>query len=88
MRQGLRALLEESTDFQVVGEADNGQEGVHLLRELQPDVLVLDMALPDIDGVTVVREALRVSPKTAVIILSMHNIEAYVRKAIQAAPLA
>ncbi len=88
MRQGLKALLEESTDFQVIGEADSGQDGVQLVRELRPDVLVLDMALPDIDGVTVVREAVKVSPKTVVIILSMHNIEGYVRKAMQAGALA
>lgn len=88
MRQGLKALLEESADFQVIGEADSGQDGVHLVQELKPDVLVLDMALPDIDGVTVVREAMRLSPLTVVIILSMHNVEGYVRKALRAGALA
>lgn len=87
MRQGLKALLEEYEDFQVTGEADTGQEGVAIVKALQPDILVLDMALPDIDGVTVVRETKQCSPDTAVIILSMHNIDAYVRKALQAGAL-
>ena len=84
MRQGLKALLEENEDITITGEADDGKQALQIVQSQKPDVLVLDIALPDIDGVTVVREVMKISPETAVIILSMHNIEGYVRKALQA----
>lgn len=84
MRQGLRLLLEEDPGFQIVGEADDGQGALQLVESLRPDVLILDMAMPDMNGASVTREAIRQSPETAVVILSMHGVEGYVRRAMQA----
>jgi DNA-binding NarL/FixJ family response regulator len=84
MRQGLRLLLMGQPDFQVVGEADDGREALQLAESLHPDVLVLDMAMPDMSGAEVTRQMASHSPATAVVILSMHRADAYVRQAMQA----
>jgi len=84
MRQALRLLLEGQPDFQVVGEADDGREALQLAERLHPDVLVLDMAMPDMNGAEVTQQVAKCSPATAVVILSMHRADAYVRKAMRA----
>lgn len=56
VRVGIRSLLEQSAMIQVIGEADSGYEGLQLVRQLQPEVIVLDMSLPDMDGLTVIQE--------------------------------
>ena len=84
MRQALRLLLEGQPDFQVVGEADDGREALQLAERLHPDVLVLDMAMPGMNGAETTREMSKSSPATAVVILSMHRADAYVRQAMQA----
>jgi len=84
MRQGLRLLLTGQPGFQVVGEADDGREALQLAERLHPDILVLDMAMPGMSGAEVTREIARCSPATAVVILSMHRADAYVRQAMQA----
>jgi DNA-binding NarL/FixJ family response regulator len=84
MRQGLCALIKEQPDFQVLGDAGNGEEGLKLVERLHPDVIVLDMAMPGINGVEVARRVAQNSPKCAVVILSMYAAEGYVREAIEA----
>ncbi|PYM07581.1 MAG: DNA-binding response regulator [Candidatus Rokuibacteriota bacterium] len=82
-RQGLRALLEREA-LHVVGEADNGHEAVRLARELRPDVAVLDLAMPLLNGLDAAREIHQASPRTRTILLTMHTEDPYVGKALQA----
>lgn len=81
VRQGLRALLEH--EFRVVGETGDGLEAVNLVERLQPDVLVLDLMLPGLNGIDVAREINRRSLKTRVVMLSMHLDEAHVVEALK-----
>ena len=84
MRQGLRALLEAQPGFQVVGDTGDGESAVKLVERLHPDILVLDMVMPGINGIEVARQVRIHSPECAVVILSMYGAEGYVREAIQA----
>lgn len=83
VRQGLRAVLDAETDFEVVGEADSGIAAGALVERLRPEVLVLDVVLPDLNGLEVARQVARRSPRTRVLILSMHSGEAYVLEAMR-----
>ena len=84
VRAGFRALLEAEPGIRVVAEAGDGTEAVALVEAHRPDVLVVDLALPGLDGVEVTRRARAASPETAVVVLSMHDHEAYVAQAVQA----
>ncbi len=88
VRQGLRALLVAEPDFQIVGESGDGLAAAELVARLRPDVLVLDLMLPGLGGMEVVREVRQKSPETRVVILSMHTNEAYVLGALQAGAVA
>lgn len=81
LRQGLRALLESEPDFVILGEAQNGLETLEQTRMLNPDVVILDLGLPDIHGLEVVRQIHQFAPKIRIVILSMHAKEAYVVEA-------
>lgn len=81
LRQGLRALLESEPDFVILGEAQNGLETLEQTRLLNPDVVILDLGLPDIHGLEVVRQIHQFAPKIRIVILSMHAKEAYVVEA-------
>jgi DNA-binding NarL/FixJ family response regulator len=83
-RQTLGDLLEAESDFRVVGEASDGFEAVRLIGHLKPDILVTDLLMPGRNGIEVTKQARKISPKTAVIILSMHSDEAYVVGALDA----
>lgn len=82
-RQGLRSLLERE-GFQVAGEAADGQEAVRLARDLRPNVALLDLGMPLLNGLDAAREVVHVSPQTRVILLTMHSEDPYVYKALQA----
>ena len=84
VRQSLRVLLEAETDFRVVGEAATGLEAVELIERLQPDILVVDIMMPELNGLEVTRQVKRRWPKTAIVVLSMHENEAYVVEALRA----
>ncbi|MFZ1550765.1 MAG: response regulator transcription factor [Anaerolineae bacterium] len=84
VRQGLRALLEAETDFQLVGEAGDGLEAVGLVERVKPDVLVLDLMMPGLAGFEVARQTRQRSPQTRIVILSMHADEGYVLEALTA----
>ena len=84
VRQGLRALLAREPDLRLVGEAAEGLEALRLAERLQPDVLVLDLMMPGLNGLDVARQVARRSPETRVVILSMHAHEAYVLEALLA----
>jgi two-component system, NarL family, response regulator NreC len=83
VRQGLRALLQAEPDLTIVGEAGDGLEAVRLVERLEPDVLVLDLILPGLNGLEVTRQVSQRSPRTRVVILSMHAAEAYVLEALR-----
>jgi DNA-binding NarL/FixJ family response regulator len=83
VRQGLRALLQSSADIEVVGEAADGQEAVNLARRLQPDVVVMDLAMEGLDGVEATRRIKQTLPHTGVLILSMHGAQEYVLPAVR-----
>ena len=84
VRQSFRLLLEAQTDFRVLGEAASGLEAVELSERLRPDVLVVDIMLPELNGVEVTRRVKKQLPGTVVVILSMHDTEAYVIEALRA----
>jgi DNA-binding NarL/FixJ family response regulator len=83
VRQGLRSLLEAEPRFRVVGEAGNGLDVPRIVERLRPDVLVLDMIMPGLNGLEITRQVKKRSPKTQVVILSMHKDESYVLEALQ-----
>lgn len=84
VREGLSALLKAVPDFRVVGEAAEGPEAVRQAERLQPDVLVLDLMLRGLNGLEVSRRVARRSPRTRIVMLSMHRDEAYVLASLQA----
>lgn len=84
MRGGLRLLLEREPDFQVVGEAADGRETVELAAKLRPDVVVMDVAMPNLNGIEAARQIVNASPDIAIVILSMHSDESYVLRALKA----
>jgi two-component system response regulator NreC len=88
VRQGLRALLAAESDFSVVGETGDGVEATLLAERLQPDVLVVDMIMPGLNGIEVTRQVRRCAPHTRVVMLSMYDNEAYVLEALRAGALA
>lgn len=80
----MRALLETEADMQVVGEAADGMEVLRLCGELEPDVLVLDIAMPRLNGIDVAERAVRHNPSLKVLFLSMYADESYVLRALSA----
>ncbi|HSE26488.1 MAG TPA: response regulator transcription factor [Pyrinomonadaceae bacterium] len=82
VRQGLRALLEVEKDLQVVGEAGDGLEAVQTVESLGPKVLVLDLMMPGLNGLDVLKQIKKRSPNTQIVILSMYANEAYVLEAL------
>jgi two-component system response regulator NreC len=84
VRQGLLKLLEAEPGISVVGDADNGQQAIQLTKQLQPDILVIDLMMPGINGIEVTRQVGKVSPQTRTVILSMYGNESYVIEAFRA----
>jgi len=84
VRKGFRRMLEDDPDIRVVGEGSNGQEAIRMARELSPRVIVMDMAMPGLDGVQATREIVKQAPDSLVLILSMYSEENYVRNALDA----
>lgn len=84
VRRGFRRLLEDEPDIEVVAEAGDGREAVQIAANLKPRVVVMDYAMPELDGVQATHEIRRHSPSTAVLMLSMHSDENYQRNAFEA----
>jgi DNA-binding NarL/FixJ family response regulator len=84
VRRGFRRMLDDEPDMRVVGEAGDGEEAVKLAKELRPRVVVMDCALPRINGLQATREIIEELPDTAVLMLSMHSENTWVRQAIEA----
>jgi DNA-binding NarL/FixJ family response regulator len=84
VRDGLRALLERESDMTVVAEAADGRDSVHLAETESPDVVVMDLAMPNMNGMEATRRILAANPRIGVVILSMHQDESYVLGALKA----
>ncbi|MGV3772764.1 MAG: response regulator [Verrucomicrobiales bacterium] len=83
IRQGLKALLETESDLQVVAEASDGIEAIRSVTQFKPDLLILDLMMPVLNGLEVLRQLQKASARTRIIILSMHANEAYVLEAMK-----
>jgi DNA-binding NarL/FixJ family response regulator len=84
VRRGFRRMLEDEADMEVVGEAGDGEESIKLAKQLHPQVVVMDCALPGMNGLEATRQIMEESPDTAVLMLSMHSESTWVRQAIEA----
>lgn len=84
VRQGLRKVLEERPEWEVVAEASDGREAVRLAEQHRPDVAIIDVAMPLLNGIETTRQITRRVPGTRVLVLSMHADEAYVTQILQA----
>lgn len=84
VRNGIKSLLEEEATLEVIGEAANGQEALKLSKELRPDLLIIDVRMPIMDGIEAVGHLQDYSPNTKAIVLSMHDSEEYILKSIKA----
>jgi DNA-binding NarL/FixJ family response regulator len=84
VRRGFRRMLEDEADIVVIGEASNGDEAVRLARELVPQVIVMDCALPGTSGLAATRKILETDPPKAILMLSMHSEDTLVRQALDA----
>ena len=84
MRSGLRLLLEREPSFSVAGEASDGRAAVQMVEKLSPDVVVMDIAMPNLNGIEAAARIAESRPQTAVVMLSMHSDESYVLRALKA----
>ena len=84
VREGFRTLLEATGKIAVVGEAENGQEAVAITQELSPDVAILDLGMPVLDGIEATRQIKRTVPEVQVVILTMHSTDMHIREAFRA----
>src|SRR5712692_9680484 len=84
VRKGFRRILEDDPGIRVLGEAADGSDAVKLAQELKPQVIVMDMAMPGLNGMQASIEILKILPRTAILILSMYSEENYVRNALEA----
>lgn len=78
VREGIRKLLESESDIEVIGEADTGRKTVAMVQTLHPDVVIMDIAMPQMNGLEATRQILQVDPGVKVLILSAHSDDAYV----------
>jgi two-component system, NarL family, response regulator NreC len=84
IREGLRSLLERSGEFECVGEADDGRQAVMLATELRPDIVIMDIAMPNLNGIEATRQIKNELPEVEVVVLSMHATRNYVLQVLQA----
>ena len=84
VRTGLRLQLEQNSDFEVVGEASDGREAVTMADELTPDVVIMDIAMPNLNGIQATTQIVKKNPQTSVIILSMYSDETYLTRILAA----
>jgi two-component system, NarL family, response regulator NreC len=84
VRKGLRLQLEQQDQFQVVGEASDGREAVRMAEELSPDVVIMDIAMPNLNGIDAATQMVKRNPQIRVIMLSMHSDESYLTRALSA----
>lgn len=84
VRQGFRMILAAQPDMEILGEASNGREAVELAERLRPDVVVMDVAMPELNGIEATRRMVTAAPRARVLALSMHKDSVYVREILKA----
>ncbi len=84
VRNGIRAFLDTLQEFQVVGEAASGEEAIKLVRDLIPDVVLMDLIMPGMDGIETTREVKKVSPRTQVVVLTSYHEDEHIFPALKA----
>jgi two-component system, NarL family, response regulator NreC len=84
VRHGFRMILAAQPDMEIAGEAGNGREAVELAQKLKPDVVVMDVAMPELNGIEATRRLIELAPRTRVLALSMHKDNVYVREILRA----
>jgi NarL family two-component system response regulator LiaR len=84
VRKGIRAFLDSSSVFKVVGEAASGEEALHLVKEMVPDVVLMDLIMPGLDGIESTREIKRISPRTQVVVLTSFHEDIHIFPALKA----
>ena len=84
VRQGFKMILGAQADMEIVGEAGNGREAIQLAEELRPDIVVMDVAMPELNGIEATRRLVAALPHTRVVALSMHKDSVYVRETLRA----
>lgn len=84
LREGIRSLLDKQTNMEVVAEAADGRTAVRLAREMNPDVVIMDIAMPDLNGIEATRQILSESPDIKIIVLSMHSDRRFVAEMLKA----
>src|SRR6516165_12201951 len=80
VRKGLRSVLEAQKDCEIVGEAADGRQAVALVKELKPDIVILDISMPLLNGLEATRQILKLRPQTRVLILTMHESDSLIRE--------
>ncbi len=83
LRTGLRMLLDSQPDMRVMGEADNGSQVLHLIETMQPDVILLDLAMPGLGGLEALPQLRKHAPTARILVLTMHDDESYLRQALR-----
>jgi DNA-binding NarL/FixJ family response regulator len=83
-RAGVRGLLSAEQEFEVVGEASNGRDAVSLIRRLSPELLLIDLQMPELDGVSAIREIRQVAPKTRILVLTTYDSDGDILRAVEA----
>ena len=83
IRQSLKTLLETQADFTILGEANNGIQAINQCRELQPDILILDISMPEISGLEAIPHIRQAAPQSRIIIFSNHAHQSYVEQALK-----
>jgi DNA-binding NarL/FixJ family response regulator len=84
VREGLKSILKPAAEYEVVGQAGNAHDGIQMVKNLKPDLVLLDLGLPDKSGLELSREIRNISPSTRILIVSMHSKVDYIVKAFQA----
>jgi DNA-binding NarL/FixJ family response regulator len=84
LRDGIRALLENESDMEIIGEAEDGHQAVKLANQLKPDVVLMDIAMPRLNGLEATSQIKKLNPDAKILILTMHDNEEYIRKALAA----
>src|SRR5215472_13206671 len=84
VRRGLKLQLEQHEDFEVVGEASDGREAITLLDKLAPDIIIMDIAMPNLNGIQATAQIVRKNPQVGIIVLSMHSDETYLTRTLAA----
>ncbi|MDD5539030.1 MAG: response regulator transcription factor [Candidatus Omnitrophica bacterium] len=83
IREGLKTILRRQSDYEVIGEAKDGEEALEKVNSLKPDILLLDITMPKKTGLEIIEQVLKKSPSTKILIISVHKANAYVLKALQ-----